>query len=87
MTVIAKRVSVASATALNDADPSGCFLLVKNKGSASVFLGDAAVSTTSGFELATSDSAIQVSVGPDEVVYAAASTTQRVDVLATFGGL
>jgi hypothetical protein len=87
MSVVAGQISVGtSATPLNVADPSGCFLSTHNKGTGSVFLGDEGVTTTSGFELATSDSVLTFTVGSDEIIYAVASTTQRVDVLQTYAG-
>lgn len=77
------RVSVTtSATPLNVEDPGlGQYdLLARNKGTASVDLGDASVTTGAGFELAPGE-AVSWS-GQREILHAVAATgTVRVDVL------
>jgi len=76
------RVTVATtATLLYTAAAGGSTVLIRNAGSASVFLGDATVTTSTGFELVASD-ALSLPLGPNDTIYGiVATSTNRVDVL------
>lgn len=79
-----EQVAVTStATALMASDGDGAELTLKAEG-ATVYLGDADVETTSGFELAVADGVIKVTVFPDDgILYAITATTATVHVLRT----
>lgn len=72
-----------SPTALVAADQnSPVTVKVRNRGTASVFLGGPAVTTATGFELAQTDPTVDVMLDPGEVLYAVAgSGSHRLDVL------
>jgi hypothetical protein len=58
------------------------FFVLRNAGSASVFLGGSGVTTTTGFELPTASPYIQVTTHAGDSIYAVvASATQRLDSL------
>lgn len=60
---------------------SPAYVTVKNRGTVSVFLGDSAVTTGNGFELAAGEEEV-VGLDPGETLYAVATSgTQRVDAL------
>lgn len=89
MAIAARRVSVeVTATRLDtvadDADSiSGQSILVRNKGTVSVYIGPSNVTTATGFELAVGESAsFEASVG-DALYGIAASGGQTVHVLET----
>lgn len=75
-----------AATALNvgaKADNMvGKSIVARNRGTASVFLGDATVTTGTGFELGVGES-VTLDLADGEVVYGIAAANQRVDVLRT----
>lgn len=93
MAVTAARPAVTtSATAIYTApaatgssgdDWAGRSFLMKNiTGTASVFLGPSGVTTSNGYEWATADGPIGVTLEPGEVLYGiVASTTQTIHVL------
>jgi hypothetical protein len=67
--VVYTRVTVAtSATLIYTGASGGSTVLIRNAGAASVYLGDAAVLTSTGFEL-TAGSAVSLPVGPNDPVY------------------
>jgi hypothetical protein len=76
MAITGSRVSVAvAATALSTADADGSTVLVKNAGSSSIFLGGAAVTIATGYELLAGES-VAVQMAATETLYGivAAST-------------
>lgn len=69
------RVTVATTATLIDTGSAmgATTVLIRNPGSASVYLGPAAVLTTTGFELAAGD-AVTVPLGPSEALYGIVAT-------------
>lgn len=82
MAVTSSRVTVTtSATALVPTDGSVASIVAHNKGSASIDIGGASITTGTGFELAAGE-AFTMDLNPGEIPYGiAASGTVRVDVL------
>ena len=91
--ISARRVTVlTTATALGAASPgagvSGApsiggdqTILIRNQGTASIFLGGPDVETTDGFELSETDPAIEISLTAGDALFAIAAAEQRVDVI------
>lgn len=82
--ITAARVTVATtATLIYTAATGGSTVLIRNAGSASVFLGPSGVTTAVGFELLAGD-AVTLPVGPSDTVYGiVASGTVVVHTLET----
>lgn len=79
----ATRVTVATtATLVYTARDGGSSVLVRNAGSASVFLGDATVTTASGFELVAGSAVRLDFTQKSDTVYGIVATgTNRVDAI------
>jgi len=65
-----KAVSTSAIELVRGREASGSTVLLKNKGPNPCYLGnDAAVTSSTGAELATTDGYIRIDLDPDEVVY------------------
>jgi hypothetical protein len=82
--VSASRVTVAStATVIAASTSARASIVVRNRGTVSVYLGGPTVTSSAGFELSAGD-AIGIELWPGESLYGiTASSTARVDVLRT----
>jgi hypothetical protein len=83
MALTVQRVSVGtSATMIADAaDADGVNVLLRNKGTASIFVGPSGVTTATGLEVAA-DESMSAELGNEESLYGiCASGTQTVHVL------
>lgn len=80
--VTVSRVTCATtATLAYTAATGGSTVLLRNAGAASVFLGPAAVTTATGWELVTG-AGLSVPLGPGDTLYCiVASGTNRVDAM------
>lgn len=84
MSVTAERVAVGtSATALNAQGTAALELTIRNAGGASVFLGDASVTASTGLELTTGETMTVRVDGGDRLHAVAATGTEEVHVLRT----
>jgi len=80
--IVAARVTVATtATLIYTPPPSGGTGLIRNAGTASVYLGDAAVTTATGWELIPGAAVSLPAIDPIYGIVAA--STNRVDVVET----
>lgn len=84
MAVQHARVTVATTATLLTAPGAdnivGTSIAIRNRGTAAVFLGDATVTTATGYELSVGDT-ISLDLGDGETVHGIAAADQRVDVL------
>lgn len=84
MSVTAERVTVStSATALNAQGTAALELTIRNAGGASVFLGDASVTASTGLELTAGETMTVRVDGGDRLHAVAAAGSEVVHVLRT----
>lgn len=80
-TVVGRVTCATTATLVYTASGGTDTLLVRNAGTASVFIGPAAVATTSGFEVIAGAALSVPFNGPESVYCIVATGTQRLDTL------
>ncbi len=89
MAITSNQVTcTTAATLIVPADLDGCSVVINNTGDKKVFLGAADVTSTTGFELASSGTVIlEIILGPGEALYGiTASGSCAVSFIASMSG-
>ena len=89
MAITSNQVTcTTSATLIVPSDPDGCSVIVKNTGDKKVYLGPVGVTSSTGFELAsTGTNTLELVLGPGEALYGiTASGNCTVSYIASMAG-